>query len=120
MSNDKNSDNEMGKIIPLAAVGLVILAYIKIILVIIFTALLTSGASLALAYREKILQRNGKGRPAIFWNKLKLGLMLIPFVVICAILAEYYVPIKIKINPLNSSESRELTTKERIVNAKHR
>ena len=115
MANDKNSDDGLHKVITLGAVALVLVALIKVIIAIAFTAIITAGISLSLAYKEKILQRNGESWPAIFWKKFKFGLMLIPFTIICALLAEYYVPTKIKFNSLNSNEPKELTTKERIV-----
>ncbi|MGZ3807082.1 MAG: type IV secretory system conjugative DNA transfer family protein, partial [Bacteriovorax sp.] len=111
MSNDKRSD---GKVITLVVSAIVLLAFIKVILAVIYTALLTVGIALSLAYKEKMLQGNGKSRSVIFWDKFKFALMLIPLAIICAVLAEYYVPIKIKLYSLKSGEPKELTTKEQI------
>jgi len=110
MENDKKSNNDLA----IAVVAMTLLALVKLIIAIAFIALLTMGIALSLAYREKILREKGESWKAISWSKLKFALMLIPLTLACAIFAEYYIPTKIKLGSLVSSEPRKLTKEEQI------
>lgn len=100
MSKDKTNDaaNEIG---PFVVGGIVLIALLKLIIVIGCIFLITAGITLSLAYKEKELYWARAKWPTIFFEKLKFALMLIPFVLIAAISAEYYMPTKIKFNAKN-------------------
>jgi type IV secretory pathway TraG/TraD family ATPase VirD4 len=114
MANDKQSNNETGPIITVVVLGMVLIAIIKLIIAVVFMAILTIGIALSLAYKEKILRWKGESWKAISWSKLKFALMLIPLTLTCAVLAEYYIPTKIKFNSLTLSEPKILTKEELI------
>jgi len=112
MANNTKSNSDQG--IMIIALALALFALVKLIIAVFFIAILTAGIALSLAYKEKILREKGENWKAISWSKLKFALMLIPLTLTCAVLAEYYIPTKIKLGSLVSSEPRKLTKEEQI------
>jgi type IV secretory pathway TraG/TraD family ATPase VirD4 len=111
VSKDKTND-AASEIVPIIVGGIVLVALMKLIITIVFIFLITAGATLSLAYREKELYWARAKWATVFFEKLKFALMLVPFVLIAAIFAEYYMPTKIKFNAKNLFSSDKAPSQE--------